>query len=189
MKVLILDALEEPSQPQSILEGWLGPSYNCILPFCRYWSRQYSLTNLPNAHLHTESASQESNPTQNVPRESHSVMSNSATPMDYTVHGILQTRILEWVSFPFSWVFPNPGIEPRSPTLQVDSLPAESPGNPRILEWVAFPFSRGSSWPRNWTGSPALQADSLPTELWGKLWCLGLRKGKAENSLSLKLNF
>ena len=23
---------------------------------------------------------------------------------------------------------PNPGIEPRSPTLQVDSLPAESPG-------------------------------------------------------------
>ena len=24
------------------------------------------------------------------------------TPMDYTVHGILQTRILEWVAFPFS---------------------------------------------------------------------------------------
>ena len=23
-------------------------------------------------------------------------------PMDYTVHGILQTRILEWVVFPFS---------------------------------------------------------------------------------------
>ena len=23
-------------------------------------------------------------------------------PMDYTVHGILQARILEWVSFPFS---------------------------------------------------------------------------------------
>jgi hypothetical protein len=23
--------------------------------------------------------------------------------MDYTVHGILQTRILEWVAFPFSW--------------------------------------------------------------------------------------
>ena len=25
-----------------------------------------------------------------------------ATPMDYTVHGILQARILEWVAFPFS---------------------------------------------------------------------------------------
>ena len=23
--------------------------------------------------------------------------------MDYTVHGILQARILEWVAFPFSW--------------------------------------------------------------------------------------
>ena len=23
-------------------------------------------------------------------------------PMDYTVHGILQVRILEWVAFPFS---------------------------------------------------------------------------------------
>ena len=33
--------------------------------------------------------------------ESRSVLSNSY-PMDYTVHGILQTRILEWVAFPFS---------------------------------------------------------------------------------------
>ena len=24
-------------------------------------------------------------------------------PMDYTAHGILQARILEWVAFPFSW--------------------------------------------------------------------------------------
>ena len=39
----------------------------------------------------------------------------------------------------------QPGIEPRSPTLQADSLPAESPGNPRILEWVAYPFS-SESW-------------------------------------------
>ena len=46
-------------------------------------------------------------------------------PMDYTVHGILQVRILEWVVVPFSRDFPNPGMEPRSPALQVDSLPAE----------------------------------------------------------------
>ena len=31
--------------------------------------------------------------------ESHSVMSD---PLDYTVHGILQARILEWVAIPFS---------------------------------------------------------------------------------------
>ena len=36
--------------------------------------------------------------------------------MDYTVHGILQARILEWVAF-----LANPGIEPMSPTLQADS--------------------------------------------------------------------
>ena len=50
-------------------------------------------------------------------------------PMDYTVQGILQARILEWVAFPFPGDLPNPGIEPGSPTLQVDSLPAEPPGN------------------------------------------------------------
>ena len=49
-------------------------------------------------------------------------------PMDYTAHEILQARILEWVAFPFSRVLPNSGIEPRSPTLQADSLPAESQG-------------------------------------------------------------
>ena len=51
-------------------------------------------------------------------------------PMDYTAHGILQARILEWVAVPFSRDLPNPGIKPRSPTLQVDSLPAEPPGKP-----------------------------------------------------------
>ena len=29
-------------------------------------------------------------------------------PMDYTVHGILQARILEWVAFPFSRGFSQP---------------------------------------------------------------------------------
>ena len=54
--------------------------------------------------------------------------------MDCTVHGILQARILEWVAFPFSrdpLVDPNPGIEPRSPSLQTDSLPAEPQGKPK----------------------------------------------------------
>ena len=33
-------------------------------------------------------------------------------PMDYTVHGILQARILEWVGFPFS----GGSSQPRNPT-------------------------------------------------------------------------
>ena len=49
-------------------------------------------------------------------------------PMDCTVHGILQARILKWVSFPSPADLPNPRTEPRSPTLQADSLPAETQG-------------------------------------------------------------
>ena len=49
-------------------------------------------------------------------------------PMDNTVHGILQPRILEWVAFLFSRGIPNLGIEPRSPILQVDFLPVEPQG-------------------------------------------------------------
>ena len=44
-------------------------------------------------------------------------------PVDYTVHGILQARILESVAFPFSGDPPDPEIELRPPALQADSLP------------------------------------------------------------------
>ena len=62
--------------------------------------------------------------------ESHSVISDSLQPHGL-VHGILQARILEWVAFLFSRGLPNPGIKPRSPTLQADSLPAEPQGKPK----------------------------------------------------------
>ena len=39
-------------------------------------------------------------------------------------------RILEWVAYPFSGYLPNPEMEPESPALQVDSLPAKLPGKP-----------------------------------------------------------
>ena len=45
--------------------------------------------------------------------------------------GILQARILEWAAMPSSGDLPNLGIEPRSPTLQVDSLPSELSVKPR----------------------------------------------------------
>ena len=52
--------------------------------------------------------------------------------MDYIVRGILLDRILEWVAFPFSkGNLPNPGVAPRSPTLQVDFLPTKPPGKPK----------------------------------------------------------
>ena len=41
-------------------------------------------------------------------------------PMDYMVHGIPQARKLEWVAFTLSRGSSHPGIEPRSPALQMD---------------------------------------------------------------------
>ena len=42
--------------------------------------------------------------------------------------GILQARILEWLPCPPPGDLPNPGIEPRSLTLQADSLSSEPLG-------------------------------------------------------------
>ena len=49
-------------------------------------------------------------------------------PIDHTVHGILQAGILEWAAFPFSGESSQPRDRTQSPSLQVDSLPAESQG-------------------------------------------------------------
>ena len=61
--------------------------------------------------------------------------------MDYgpgsSVHGILQTRILEWVVIPFSRDLPHPGIEPSSSALQADSLLSKPPGKPLSHHWMA----------------------------------------------------
>ena len=67
--------------------------------------------------------------------ESCSVVSDSLWP-----HGLIQSmefsRAEYWSGepFPSPGHLPNPGIEPRSPTLQVDSLPAEPLGKPRYME-------------------------------------------------------
>ena len=53
-------------------------------------------------------------------------------PMDYTVHRILQARILEWVAFPFSRGSSQPRDLARSPAVQADSLPAEPQGKPEL---------------------------------------------------------
>ena len=79
-------------------------------------------------------------------------------PMDYTVHGILQARILDWVAFPFS----RGSSQLRSPSLQVHYLPAEPQGkskNTGVGSLALLPA------PGIELGSPALQVDSLPTEL------------------------
>ena len=48
------------------------------------------------------------------------------SPPDSSVQGILQARMLEYVTIPFSGDLLDPEIEPRSLALQADSLPSEA---------------------------------------------------------------
>ena len=76
-----------------------------------------------------------------------------------------------WSGYPFPPPrdFPNPGVKPRSPAMQVDSLPAEPLGKPRNNGWVlAIPSPADLPDPGIEPGSPALQEDSLTIELLGK---------------------
>ena len=43
-------------------------------------------------------------------------LQNHCSPPGSSVHEVLQARILEWVAISFSKDFPNPGIEPGSPS-------------------------------------------------------------------------
>ena len=53
------------------------------------------------------------------------------SPPGFSIRGIFQARVLEWVAIS-PGDLPNPGIKPRTPTLQADALPSEPPGNPCI---------------------------------------------------------
>ena len=91
---------------------------------------------------------------------------------DYTVHGILQARILESVAIPFS----KGSSQPKHPALQADSLPAKphGTGSPRILERIAdsgYLFSSGSSIPRNWTGVSSIAGRFFTNWAMREPWC------------------
>ena len=47
--------------------------------------------------------------------------------------GGLQARILNWIVMPFASRPSQPGIKPKSPALQVDSSPSESPRKPQNI--------------------------------------------------------
>ena len=84
--------------------------------------------------------------------------------------GIPQARIQSGLPCPPPGDLPNPGIKPRSPASQVDSLPAESQGKPQNIGVSGLnpcPADLPDSGIK--LRSPALQTGSLPAELPGKL--------------------
>ena len=72
-------------------------------------------------------------------------------PMDDTVHGILQARILEWVASRslLQGIFPIQGANPDLPHCRRILYQLSHQGSLGILEGVAYPFSSGSSQPTN----------------------------------------
>ena len=87
-------------------------------------------------------------------------------PIDYTVHGMLQARILEWVSLPFS----RGSSQPRD-QIQVSCIAGgffTSWATREAQEYwsgLLIPSPGDLPDPGIELGSPALQADSLPAEL------------------------
>ena len=116
--------------------------------------------------------------------------------MDYRIRGILQARILEWVTFPFSRGLSQPrgqtqvslvagGFFTSQATVLVlvaQSCPTlcdpmdcshQAPLSMRFFRqgyWSGLPFPSAGDFPNSGIEprSPALQADSLLTELQGK---------------------
>ena len=79
--------------------------------------------------------------------------------------GIFKARILEWVAMPSS----RGSSQPRSPTLEADSLQSEPPGKPKNTGVGSLTLLQGNlPNPGIELGSPALQVNSLPAELPGK---------------------
>ena len=90
--------------------------------------------------------------------------------MDYTVHGILQAGILQWVAIPFSRDLPNPGIEHSTTALQANyHLSHQGSPNTEFFRqeyWsgLSFPSPGDLPNPGIEPRAPTLQVDSLLAE-------------------------
>ena len=71
----------------------------------------------------------------------------------WIIHSMKFSRPGYWSGqpFPSPGNLPNPATEPRSPALQVDSLPVDLQGKSKNTGVGSYPFSSKSSQPRNQT--------------------------------------
>ena len=75
--------------------------------------------------------------------------------------GFSRQKYWSELPFPSPGDLPNPGVEPRSPALQADSLPAEPQGKPIITDNLCYlsekamaPHSSTIAWKIPWTEEP-----------------------------------
>ena len=105
--------------------------------------------------------------------------SMNCSPPGSAVHGILQARILEWVPMPRGSSLEN--LELRSPALQADSLPSESPRKTMftILDHQGSLLLKGAIWPE-------IINERLVVGTWDKvIHSVGLAKEMARSSSEL----
>ena len=90
---------------QHLLGGYKSTSNSSIEIFILLYANT-SVKNINNIRFTKEKMNQknEVKVTQSCP--------TLCNPMDHTVHGIFQARILEWVAIPFSGTFPTQGLNP-----------------------------------------------------------------------------
>ena len=63
--------------------------------------------------------------------------------------GFSRQKYWSWLPFPFPGDLPNLGVKPRSPAMQVDSLPSEPQGSPEEEGiWLKAEDFLASAWLR-----------------------------------------
>ena len=88
----------------------------------------------------------------------------------WTIQSVEFSRVEYWNGKPFPSLgdLSNPGIEPRSSTLQVDSLPSKAPGKLKNTGVGSLFLFQEIFLTQEFNWSPALQVDILPAEPPGK---------------------
>ena len=104
------------------LPSWPNHISKAILLNSKTW-RLYVNTLISGRHKHSDHS-------RIFESESRSVLSTLCSPMDWST-GFSRPEYWSGWPFPSPGDLPNPGIGPRSPTLQADSSPAEPPGKPK----------------------------------------------------------
>ena len=152
------------------------------------WERRFCETLLPSSGANTNDKFYIKRPESEVAQSCPTLRDPvDCSPPGSSDHGILQARILEWVSisFPSPGDLPNPGIKPGSPALEADTLTSEPPGKQGSVKTICLqcwrpefhPWVGKLPWRRAWQPTPIfLPGESPRTEEPGGLQSMGSQR-------------